>query len=343
MRTALLRGGCGRQHVNDFINKKEVAKALISSTLPYQNWLPPKQEAVDESFTFTQKQVAQFKEEGYLIVPKFIEPEVAIRLRDRFPHLFRGEFDTGIYPDEWHWREGIGRDDVTREIVNAWKSDRTIAKAVLAASLGRAMASLMSWDGARIAQDDIWWKPPGTKAITFHQDAPYFNFLEPEGEVITCWIALDDTTREAGTLEYIPGSHKWAQGGQMFTTSFFTAEDYKKPLNIAAANAQHPISTPQSIPVEVPIGGAAFHIGGMWHGSGPNNSLTQKIRRSLAIHAIPHNAKFKQDNVGYIYGRYKRFDSTEMDESFFPITWTKDGHRSRSIAHFFESNRSFNV
>jgi len=28
------------------------------------------------------------------------------------------------------------------------------------------------------------------------------------GELVTCWIALDDTSRDAGTIEYVPGSHK---------------------------------------------------------------------------------------------------------------------------------------
>ena len=26
----------------------------------------------------------------------------------------------GIYPDEWHWREGISKPEKFREIVNAW-------------------------------------------------------------------------------------------------------------------------------------------------------------------------------------------------------------------------------
>ena len=39
-------------------------------------------------------------------------------------------------------------------------------------------------------------------------------------------------------------------------------------------------------------------------------------------------ARFHPTNVGYVYGRYKRAGSTEMDESFFPVLWTEDGCRS---------------
>ena len=42
-------------------------------------------------------------------------------LRRRFDGLWRGEFETGIYPDEWHYREGMSKPHITREIVNAWK------------------------------------------------------------------------------------------------------------------------------------------------------------------------------------------------------------------------------
>lgn len=38
------------------------------------------------------------------------------KLRARLPLLFRGEFDTGVYPDEMHWREGISKEKAPREV-----------------------------------------------------------------------------------------------------------------------------------------------------------------------------------------------------------------------------------
>ena len=69
----------------------------------------------------------------------------------------------------------------------------------------------------------------------------------------------------------------------------------------------------------MPIGGAAFHNGSLWHGSGPNTS--KAWRRSLGIHFIPSDSSFANSNVGYIYKRYKLSNSDEMNESFFPILW----------------------
>ena len=97
--------------------------------------------------------------EGEAIVPCIIAPEAAATLRDRFESLFGGAFETGMQPDEWNWRPERDPPDLTRQICNGWKSDRTIARTVLAAEIGKACARLAGWPGARLAQDNLLWKP----------------------------------------------------------------------------------------------------------------------------------------------------------------------------------------
>lgn len=55
-------------------------------------------------------------ERGYVKGLRVLDDVTVARLRVRLPLLFRGEFDTGVYPDEMHWREGISRDDAPREV-----------------------------------------------------------------------------------------------------------------------------------------------------------------------------------------------------------------------------------
>ncbi len=63
----------------------------------------------------------------------------------------RGDFSTGCYPDEWHWRPGISKPDVVREICNAWKSDDEIQKIVLAEEVGYLGGQLFEhWDSSRV-------------------------------------------------------------------------------------------------------------------------------------------------------------------------------------------------
>ena len=63
--------------------------------------------------------------------------------------------------------------DLARQICNGWKADYTVASLVLRAVIGRLCAQLAGWPGARLAQDNIVWKPPGAKPLGFHQDDSY--------------------------------------------------------------------------------------------------------------------------------------------------------------------------
>ncbi len=53
----------------------------------------------------TQDQIAQFENDGFLIVKEKMLDEFAIsKLREQFIPLFSGNFETGVQPDEWHPR-----------------------------------------------------------------------------------------------------------------------------------------------------------------------------------------------------------------------------------------------
>ena len=57
--------------------------------------------------SWTAAQREHFATNGYVLQPDVIRPEDRDALVAAFERLFRGDFDTGCYPDEWHWREGI--------------------------------------------------------------------------------------------------------------------------------------------------------------------------------------------------------------------------------------------
>jgi hypothetical protein len=54
----------------------------------------------------TPAQIEAFNADGFLILERFLSAEEVALARRRFEPLFRGEFETGLYPDEWNWREG---------------------------------------------------------------------------------------------------------------------------------------------------------------------------------------------------------------------------------------------
>ena len=288
-------------------------------------------------------QISRFGKDGFLVVERLIPAATVEVLRARFERLFRGEFETGVRPDEVNWQEGTGEPTLTRQICNGWKADRAIARVVLDEGIGRALAELAGWPGARVVQDNLLWKPPGARALGHHQDNAYLAWYTPR-EMLSCWIALDDTTAQGGTLEFARGSHRWVPA-EAPRGEFHGPEDYRAPLETAAAAEGRAAEggaaeggaaegvVPEIVRVEVPAGGGAFHHGWTWHGSGPNRGRTE--RRALVVHGGSSEARFVPARLGEgngpVYGRYRRLGDDAMDENHFPILWTREGHRTKGL------------
>ena len=283
-------------------------------------------------FLLNQNDINRFNEDGFLIVENLIDDATVDRLRERFDRSFRGEFETGVMPDEVNWQESTGDPTLTRQICNGWKADCAIANVVLRPDLGQAVAQLGDWPGTRIMIDNVIWKPPGTRSLAYHQDNAYLKWFSPS-ELLSCWIALDDTHADAGTIEFVRGSHRWHHS--MPEGEFHGPADYRKYMEQAAAKEG---VTPEIVYVEVPKGGGSFHYGWTWHGSGENTASVP--RRSLVLHAMRSDTQYEpehlQQGTGSIYGRYKRLGDTIIDENYFPILWTEDGYRTPEIATFLD-------
>jgi ectoine hydroxylase-related dioxygenase (phytanoyl-CoA dioxygenase family) len=262
-----------------------------------------------------------FRRDGYLIVEEgFVDDDVVEVLRECLERLFAADYETGIRPDEVNWMAGRDPEDRTRQICNGWKADRVLAAQVLSERTGRFAAELMDWDGVRLLQDNVIWKPPGTKSLGMHQDGSYLDYLVPP-QMVTCWIALDDTSAEAGTITYAAGSHRWPRAPEN-RGEFHAPADWLAPVE-RAVPAREEI---RLVPIEVRAGGASFHHHLTFHGSGPNTADVH--RRAVISHLIPAEAEFHPTNVDPVYSRYRRAGDTAMDESFFPVVWSTDGRRS---------------
>lgn len=271
------------------------------------------------------EQVAAFGRDGFLIVERgFLGDAELEALRERFARVFDGDYATGVRPDEVNWVAGRDPDDVTRQLCNAWRADDVIAAQVLSERTGRLAAQLRDYRGVRILQDNCIWKPPGTKALGMHQDGSFADYLVP-AEMITCWVALDDTHAGAGTIEYVRGSHRWPKAPPA-RGQFHAPEDWLAPARAAAPDGEEL----DLVPIVVEAGGCAFHHSLTFHGSGPNTATVE--RRALVSHLIPVEARFHPVNVDVTYSRYRRRNDLSLDESFFPVTWDREGGRTPWLA-----------
>lgn len=279
----------------------------------------------------SQEQIEQFRRDGFLIVDKLIEREQADAIVQRYEPIFReGQYQTGIKPDEVNLP--TGEPPYTHQICNAWKSDLTVARHVLSEQLGLLCAQLGGWRGSRLMIDNLLWKPVGGRSIGFHQDSMYSLWIN-KPELVSCWLALDDTSAEGGTLVYIRGSHQWGEAKPIM--QFHGPEDDLKEVREWADANDLEL---ELVPVVVPKGGCAFHDGWTWHGSRVNRADVP--RRALAAHFFQSDIEFNPDKMavgnGPIYGKYKKFGSNEVDEAYFPITWREDGHRTAGLDDYLQ-------
>lgn len=268
-----------------------------------------------------------FDRDGFVVLGRILDEKRLDTLQTRFGAVFQGEFETGNQPDSWVWQEGTSYPHLPRHMANAWKSDLAFACYALSADLGRAGSTLMGWDAVKLAQDTLWLKPPSWPEGEFHQDR--LEFLHP-ADGVTLWVTLDDTRPDCGTLQYIRGSHHWIRSDKQMPDNGKIPQSRKR---LIAATIASDIANVDIIPLEVPAGTLVAHHSNTWHGSDANNSLNV-VRRSIGIHLIPAHTRFVGRKGGYIYGRYKRIGTDELDESFFPIIWSADGRRTPTIDQY---------
>ena len=172
----------------------------------------------------TQEQIDSYQRDGFLVVEEYMARDELERVREHFHTVFDHEWPTGIKPDEVNYTPGVTPPDLARQMCNVWKADKVLAATTLSERNGRWGAQLAQAPGMRLLQDNMIWKPPGSKALLAHQDAAYETFIVPQN-MTTCWIALDDTHADTGTIYYARGSNHWprsAPGGQIHASDDWT-------------------------------------------------------------------------------------------------------------------------
>ena len=177
--------------------------------------------------------IEQFERDGFIVFEEFLDPDEVDRVKLHFEPLFHGQWETGLAPDEVNWQYGRDRDDRTRQLCNAWKADYAVADVVLRPTIGRIAAELSRWEGTRLHLDNIIWKPPGASGLTMHQDGSYGHYMVPNA-MTSLWMALTDTSADAGTVLYVRGSHRWGETPKPDT---FIVDDHLTPMLQAARQA----------------------------------------------------------------------------------------------------------
>src|SRR6266496_2989295 len=169
-------------------------------------------------------------------------------------------------------------------------------------------ASQLLGGRVRFWHDQLFCKPAHHGGlVAWHQDYSYWTRTRPMAH-LSCWIGLDDSTRENGCVHYVPGSHRWSL----------------LPIT-GLANDMHAIETVLSeeqraqfkpVPIELKEGECSFHHHLMVHGSYENKS--DRPRRGAVLNVF-RDGVCSASNDELLAGVPPIAAGEKMDGQFFPL------------------------
>jgi phytanoyl-CoA hydroxylase len=210
--------------------------------------------------------VAEFEQNGFAVLEDVFSPSEIAAISDDVDRVIEGkvsnlpETEIVYEPDTSprRVRNAFRLHLYDKQFFETAKHPRLIGP--LGALLGKSL---------RLYGSQVFAKPArvGT-AVPAHQDMPYWPF-EPY-EMLSAWIALDDSTVQNGCVRYLAGSHK---------LGILPHAPSGVPGNSLGLIDDARLAALEERPVEVRRGSCILHHSLTIHRSGPN--LSEKPRRGL--------------------------------------------------------------
>jgi phytanoyl-CoA hydroxylase len=263
-------------------------------------------------------QIAQYRRDGFLVLPDFVSADACIRLRERAMTLaeelvpspeeatiFTADADSRHAADDYFLSSGDKiRCFFEKDAFDEHGALRAEAHLCLN-KLGHAMHDLDSEfstfsrtpEMAAVTRDVgfvdplllqsmyIFKQPRIGGEVNCHTDHT-FLWTEPVS-VVGFWIAIDDATVENGCMWALPGSHRIPARSRSRLNDSRTA-------TITDVLDPTPYPTEGLVPLEAPRGTLVVLHGLLPHLSGPN--LSDKPRHAYTVHVIDGTAKYLPDN-----------------------------------------------
>jgi ectoine hydroxylase-related dioxygenase (phytanoyl-CoA dioxygenase family) len=278
-----------------------------------------------ENITVTKKDREIFHEKGYWISPKLIDDDQIERLRKAHERIWNRDYDGDGHPREGDW---VRHSDPLkiRKVDNAWWINDEVREIVTSPLIGKIASTLLGVDEIRLWHDQVIYKP-GTNQqeskagnVGWHQDYAYWQSSNTTN-MITAWIALQDTDLTNGVMKFITGSHKWGLIPDSTTFWNQNLEQLKGKYNGSEERDWN------EEPGILKAGQASFHHSLTLHGSGPN--MTTSPRLSIVAHLMAGNTAYRprikfHSNIPLL-GPKPQADQLFNNE-YFPVLYSKGNH-----------------
>jgi len=230
------------------------------------------------------EQLEQYQRDGYTVVPEALDADLVREAGDHVAWLQKKHPD--LRPENLHHRL-------------VW-DDPFWVRLVADERLLELAAPIIGPDIALFASHYIC-KPPGKGLpVLWHQDGSYWP-LEPM-EVVTAWLAIDDSDAQNGCMRVLPGTHR-PPVIRKHQRNTERANVLSSELPLAPEEAA------RAVDVVVPAGGISLHDPFLIHGSNPNTSARRRC--GLTIRYIPTSTRITREWTTFLLGGEDRLQRNE--------------------------------
>ena len=267
----------------------------------------PETHADWKQYRLTDEQIQFFHGNGYLAGIHALNDDQIEELRAELAQLIDPNHPGHHLFYEFHSNEATGPETMLFHALGAWR----IAPGFHDLLWNPAFllpASQLLGGAVRFWHDQLFCKPAHHGGVVaWHQDYSYWTRTQPIAH-LSCWIGLDDSTRENGCVYYVPGSHRWnllpitGLANDMDAIQSVLTEDQKAQFKPVA--------------IELKKGECSFHHPLMVHGSFENKS--DRPRRGTVINVF-RDGVLSASNDPPLKGVPTISAGQKMDGQFFPL------------------------
>jgi len=235
-------------------------------------------------WSLTQDQIQFFEENGFVAGIKLLSDSQVDLLCAELESLMDPASPGNDLYYEFHRNESRDRSTVLFHALGAWRIQPGFHDLLWNPAFIIPATQLLGGP-IRFWHDQLFCKPAlHGGVVAWHQDYSYWTRTKPLAH-LTCWIGLDDSTRDNGCLQYIPGSHRWPDLPVTGLTG-----DMNSILDVLTAEQR---SLFQPVHVELRRGECSFHHARTIHGSEAN--LTGNPRRATVINVFLDGVRSDSD------------------------------------------------
>ena len=264
-----------------------------------------------EKYSLPAEKVEFFREYGYLAGVKLLDDAQVDQLNMELDEIQDPSHPRHHLFYEFHSNESKDPNSVLFHSLGHWRITKGFHDVLWNPAFVVAASQLLGNQPVRFWHDQLFCKPAHHGGVVaWHQDYSYWTRTKPL-QHLTCWVALDDSTKENGCLCYIPKSHTWGLlekpdlAGDMEGLDKFLNEDQKKQF----ANKEF---------IELKKGYGTFHHPLLVHGSYENRS--NRSRRAFVINVFA-DGTISDSNDELLAGVPAIPKGKKMEGTFFPLLY----------------------